>query len=540
MRLLTVLLVILGGCGDSGNKDAGPGADADGDGFSGADDCDDSDAAVNPDANDTVGDGVDNNCDGLDGMDLDSDGFASIDSGGSDCDDGDETANPGGTEIPYDGIDQDCLDGDLVDVDGDTFVAEEAGGDDCDDNDQSIRPEAMDTVGDGIDNNCDGMDGEDVDQDGYASVRSGGDDCDDNDAAANPLGVDSWYDGVDADCDGVCDYDQDGDGFVLLGYVALDNGLCDLEPINGIVLALEDCDDNDANVGTNSVLSLYPVDGEADAFYHSNLDALLYTEDPYAVITLADATGAAVGGVSWIDTNTVRFDPTLPLDPLTTYDATLTYECGVVVWTFTTRDTSPAIDPVGLPGSGYLLDLAGGTWVEPAGIGPLLQQSLEAQVLIEVLTADPDLEVRVALDDLGNGQQDMCIATIEPPAEPFLDNPYFDIGPFDLPLGIQGINTDLGDVQMTGEFSADGQTIDAITLRSFVDTRPLLPLIGGGAPDAMCQLVAVFGTSCESCPSDGLPLCLNVHVEDMVADLTPGLSVVSRTQLDVDNDPLCP
>jgi len=38
--------------------------DADGDGYSGNSDCDDDDPDVNPGENETVGDGIDNNCDG--------------------------------------------------------------------------------------------------------------------------------------------------------------------------------------------------------------------------------------------------------------------------------------------------------------------------------------------------------------------------------------------------------------------------------------------------------------------------------------------
>lgn len=71
------------------------GADLDGDGYSVEDgDCNDGNPAVNPSASDVVGDSIDQNCDGIDGTDMDADGFASIASGGDDCDDFDSVINP--------------------------------------------------------------------------------------------------------------------------------------------------------------------------------------------------------------------------------------------------------------------------------------------------------------------------------------------------------------------------------------------------------------------------------------------------------------
>ena len=85
-----------------------PVTDADGDGFESDEDCNDDDAMVNPDADDTVGDAVDNNCDGIDGLDTDGDGYAAIASGGDDCADDNPDRNPGAAEIEGDFVDQDC------------------------------------------------------------------------------------------------------------------------------------------------------------------------------------------------------------------------------------------------------------------------------------------------------------------------------------------------------------------------------------------------------------------------------------------------
>jgi hypothetical protein len=155
---------------------ATPTTDLDGDGFDAPADCDDGDASVNPGTPDDMGDGIDENCDGVDGTD----------------DDGD------GVPVPLD----------------------------CDDTEVRVRPDAEDTVGDDIDEDCDGVDGVDGDGDGYASVESGGTDCDDAAPAISPADVDGDGSSV---CDGDCD---DADPLRSPDVVELCNGLdddCDLQ-----------------------------------------------------------------------------------------------------------------------------------------------------------------------------------------------------------------------------------------------------------------------------------------------------------------------
>ena len=124
----------VGAC-DSGDVDSDPGTDSasttdsgtaidplttddDGDGYSELEgDCDDEKPGISPVATDHVGDGIDQNCDGVDGTDGDGDGRASEASGGGDCDDADGAVHPGAEEVPDDGVDQDCDGQDLL-----TFV----------------------------------------------------------------------------------------------------------------------------------------------------------------------------------------------------------------------------------------------------------------------------------------------------------------------------------------------------------------------------------------------------------------------------------
>ena len=240
------------------------GTDVDGDGYEVGDDCDDTDASVNP-GEAEVCDGTDNNCDGTvdEGVtstffaDADGDGFGdpgattdacSAPSGfvavGNDCADDDSTSFPGAAER-CDEADNDCdgtVDEDVLtewyaDRDGDGFgdpslLLEEcdpptgyvSDSSDCDDDDDSAFPGGTE-VCDGADNNCDGAADEgvtttyyrDVDGDsyglsgvtteactrptGYAVV---GGDCDDNEDDTYPGAVE-YCDGADNNCDGTAD-----------------------------------------------------------------------------------------------------------------------------------------------------------------------------------------------------------------------------------------------------------------------------------------------------------------------------------------------
>lgn len=130
---LCLSLGLLWSCSDSpGGEGRLRGDDADNDGFTADQDCDDQDPAIRPDADDAVGDGLDTNCDLIDGVDADGDGAASVASGGLDCDDADPSMI--GLDADGDGA-PNCID--------------------CDDTDAAIRPGVEDLC-DGVDADCDG------------------------------------------------------------------------------------------------------------------------------------------------------------------------------------------------------------------------------------------------------------------------------------------------------------------------------------------------------------------------------------------------
>ena len=261
-------------------------ADTDGDGFGdpasiragceaptgyvdNTDDCDDSDANVNPTIDEVCND-RDDDCDGeIDEAgagfpntyyrDADSDGYGNVDepiedcsppSGyvvdATDCDDTVASVNPGAPEVcdPFD-VDEDCdgvadgeddsatglttwyIDGDLDlhgTPDGVLAACEQPEGyaatdDDCDDTERTTNPSAREVCGDGVDNNCDGLtDGED------ATAR-----------------LVRWY----ADVDG----DGFGDPAAYWGEACDDPG--------GVSVDATDCDDTDPTIHPDAVETWY-------------------------------------------------------------------------------------------------------------------------------------------------------------------------------------------------------------------------------------------------------------------------------------------
>ena len=271
-------------------------------------DCDDSLAAVNPDAREVAADGLDNDCDGWEYCweDWDQDGYVAqdakvqsldmdcTDAGEGDsstptgeCDDFDAGINPGAVELTGDGVDQDCDGYELcyADLDGDgasdgstllsldltcTTTGQALSGTayDCDDSDSSVYTGATEIPGDGVDQDCDGLEScyFDLDADGdhstTASIGNDGDcadtgesssaggDCDDTDASVHSAASELPGDGVDQDCDGIehCYPDLDGDGVRTSSASAGSTLDCSATGEATSALPSGDCDDSDADI----------------------------------------------------------------------------------------------------------------------------------------------------------------------------------------------------------------------------------------------------------------------------------------------------
>ena len=348
--------------GDSG----GEAVDEDGDGSPAGEDCDDTDPAVSPSAEERC-DGIDNDCDGaVDDdatdatawtTDADGDGYGAgtptlaceppegTVSQDGDCDDADARYNPGAEETDCaDPNDYNC-DGStgFADTDGDGFAACQ----ECDDADGAVNPDATE-VCDGLDNNCDGItDGADAadaqtvyadtDGDSYGDAdfplvtceRPEGYaeralDCDDGDGAVNPDATEVC-DGLDNNCDGATDEDTAADANTYYadrdgdGHGDADYALAACEAPTGYVATHEDCDDGDGAVSPDGVEVCDEVDNDCDgtvdepdaadaASFYDDTDGDGYG-DPDALSLACEAPSGAVADNTDCDDAVININP---------------------------------------------------------------------------------------------------------------------------------------------------------------------------------------------------------------------------------------
>ncbi len=277
------------------------------------DDCDDTDAALNPDSpwyDDLDGDG---HGDPASEQRSCEEPTGTISEGG-DCNDADAAVNPAAKEF-CDGVDNDCsgttddsyaIDATpyYPDVDADLFgnpmgditacappvgYVDVAG--DCDDGEPAVWP-GNPEVCDSLDNDCNGIDDDnavdafasypDVDGDGYGNQSSPliscstpsswltvGGDCDDGDAAVSPSASERCN-GYDDDCDGSTDentaidtttwyLDGDADGYGLSA-----SSLLSCTAPLGYAATSGDCDDSDATASPGLIETCDGKDDDCD------------------------------------------------------------------------------------------------------------------------------------------------------------------------------------------------------------------------------------------------------------------------------------
>ena len=293
--------------------------------------------------------------------------------------------------------------------------------------------------------------------------------------------------------------------------------------LSAIAIVAIGCGDKDLDTAPPCEVGIdetFPAAGSTNAYYRAELEAHLTDSDPTATISVDGR-----NGTSWLneDQDVVYFTPDEPFDPNTDYTFTVSYCRGEAPVSFRTNDLgTELVDQTALLGNVYNLNLQDGRVVVPEGVGSVLEQYLEVQILIKVANVDADylLMYGALADEDDPTFQDYCTETMDFPEAEFVDSPFFLIGPADTTISVGGYSVTIDQLEISGTFSSDGSYWGGGVLAGSVDTRALMSLVGDDAEDsAVCDLVAGFGVSCVICVEDGEPYCLEIKAVDLGGEL---------------------
>ncbi|MCO4769798.1 MAG: hypothetical protein KDA24_07175 [Deltaproteobacteria bacterium] len=197
-------------------------------------------------------------------------------------------------------------------------------------------------------------------------------------------------------------------------------------------------------------------------------------------------------------------------------------------------DGAPIPNEDDILGVTFALNLENATWVEPAGVGPLLVGQLENDIGFSPLPSSNlggnDIELRLGALELGGGQ-DPCIETSTSNGD--WANPTADVSGGVILLG--GFPLDPASLVIV--FGSTSSIIDG-SLSGTTDMRNLYADVGLGSPDELCDLLVSVGSTCAPC-SDGQSYCLDFEIEDLTGSIALELPLQARTEADVDSDPNC-
>ena len=173
------------------------------------------------------------------------------------------------------------------------------------------------------------------------------------------------------------------------------------------------------------------------------------------------------------------------------------------------RHGAPLVAPAG---GAYTLSLAGGTFLEPAGLDGLVAEELERPLLLGIedhqTTLDTALVESGATDDtvLCTGGVGYGMAAFDPQS-PWLEVSYLEAF---LPRSAQGESLLVHDLVLTGAFDEEATEIAGITLSGRADTRSLFD-------DDCASMLSPLGIDCVPCPDGAMP-CVDLVITDLTAE----------------------
>ncbi len=294
-------------------------------------------------------------------------------------------------------------------------------------------------------------------------------------------------------------------------------------------------DDTGTDLGCEvEIRETFPAADSPDHYNRGLIEFHLNKADETAVASLEGVAGTS----SLNDRNDiVTFTPDAPLAASSSYTATLEYCTGSASISFSTSDLGADLESNDvINGAVYSLDLASGRVVVPEGVGAVLQEYLEFELLLSPTEiTDATINVRAGLaDETDPTHQSWCDPTIPFP-EGALDGSYFQIGPQSTTIAVADYEVTIDDLLISGTFASDGSYFGGAVFAGEVDTRPLVPLLfeGDDDPNAICSFLTGFGVTCVDCNDDPTtPYCLQIRAIDLVGEGVDGATPLEEVSME--------
>ncbi len=321
-------------------------------------------------------------------------------------------------------------------------------------------------------------------------------------------------------------------------------------------------DDDDSGpdpAGSPVITDLSPGPGDSDFFYQSDL-WVEWNIAPEGATYALSMGGTAVAGTTATKSSgrVLTFTPDAALDPAASYSSTVSWNSpdSPLTFDFQTGAYGNSLTTENdLLNKTFNLDLANAEFVEPPGVGPILQSQIGDVAILFSVTDDSNFSANELhiLGAVGTSEgvtvsQDLCGQTLgftygpdgalgggdDVPAS--WNNPVMEMGPTNLSLNFQGIEATIQDLNITGTFHPDLTDMRGGTFSGRIDTRPLAPeLDPEGGEGAICDLVVeTVGVKCEECGGDNPGVfCLSIVAENVNADRVAETGVEPRACEDI-------
>lgn len=300
------------------------------------------------------------------------------------------------------------------------------------------------------------------------------------------------------------------------------------------------------------IVDLSPEVDQQDFFWEDDLFVTFDRAPDSCDLALVDGAGEALTGLLEMDGSgrTATLNPDPRLEPSADYLLTVTFspsEGPIEIPFRTSAHGAPLGDEaVGLRDRVFAFDLSEAVFVEPPGLGGVLESQLDdANVLIgftagsQLDSADqPGLHFLTATgtDDDGDVVQDPCARTLSltwgPDAQADTDDdapawwndPRMEMGPRDLAFAVEEFSATVTEFLLEGTVHPDLGDIRGITIAGNIDTRALDPLFDSeGNTGIVCDMLEAAGLACEECGGEEPGLyCVTARAHHVAATWLEG------------------